>query len=164
MTFLIVGLKVGGAQDNVSLSIYQDVRLLTIGDDIGNDAGTIDMVVRLKMQGNQDKHGYLIVYPEYEYAEIKNIYKRYAVGVGYAFNRLVLDNFEITPSVNYGWIDRGGVNGFSVSGSLELAYEINDTFKLNLMSQITERKDLKILYNDNAFRYSGFIGLEINLK
>ena len=152
------------AQDNVSLSIYQDARLLLVGDDIGNDAGTINILTRLKMQGNQNKYGYLIVYPEYEYAEIENTYKRYSVGIGYAFNQLILDNFEYTPSINWGWIDRGGINGFSFSVSNEIAYKLNDTFKLSLMAQITERKDLKILYNDNAFRFSGFMGIEINLK
>lgn len=164
ITFLIVGLRVGQAQDNVSVSIYQDARLLITGDDIGNDAGTINMVFRLKMQGNQNKYGYLVVFPEYEYAEIKNIYKRYSVGVGYSFNQLILDNFEFTPSASYGWIDRGGVNGFSFGLNAELSYKLNDTLKLSIMAQGTERKDLKILYNDNDFRFSGFIGLEINLK
>lgn len=164
ITFLIAGLRVGSAQDNVSLSIYQDAKLLVSGDDIGNGVGTVNILARLKMQGNQDKYGYFIVYPEYEYAEIKNLYKRYSIGIGYVFNKLILDKFEITPSINYGWIDRGGLNGFSVSASSELAYKLNDTFKLSLLAQITERKDLKILYNDNAFRFSGFIGFEINLK
>ena len=152
------------AQTNVSLSIYQDAKLLVTGDDRGNDAGTINILARVKMQGNQDKHGYLIVFPEWEYAElVGGRYARYSANVGYVFNKLIVDNFEATASLGYGWIDRYNGAFWSVGGSAELAYKINDTFKFSILAQATERKDLSVIWNDNAIRLSGFIGLEINI-
>ena len=38
----------------------------------------------------------------------------------------LLDNFEFTPSATYGWIDRGGINGFSFGLNAELSYKLND--------------------------------------
>lgn len=160
--FLLLGLYMGA--QNVSVAIYQDAKFLFIGDkERGYEAGTIDIVARLKMQGNQDKYGYLIVFPEYEYAEIEGIYKRYSANVGYTFNKLILDRFEANISLGYGWIDRYSMSSWSFGASSELTYKITDRLKFNLLLQGTERKDLEVLWGNNAFRISGFIGIEVNL-
>jgi len=165
LVILIITLSsIALAQSNVSLSIHQDVRLGLIGDDVGNDAGTINILARLKMQSNQQAFGYLVVFPEFEYAEIEGSYKRYSANVGYTFNELVVNNFEASLFGGWGFIDRYGKSFFSFGGSGEIAYVINNTIKASVVGQLTERKDLKYMYSKNEIRFSGFIGLEINLK
>lgn len=150
------------AQRNVSLAIYQDVKLLTIGDGY-YETGTINLIARIKMQGHQQKYGYMIVYPEFEYAQIEGNYKRYSLNVGYTFNKLFLRNVETSLQGGYGWIDRYDRTTFSASANGEIAYNISDKIKINLLAQFTHRTDLKLLYNDNVIRFSGFLGLEYNL-
>lgn len=152
------------AQKRVSLSIHQDVRLGLIGDDIGNEAGTINILARFKMQGHQQEHGYMVVFPEFELAKIDGDYKRYSANAGYTFNNLVVNKFEASAYVGWGFIDRYSKSFFSFSGSGEIAYRLNDTFKVSIVGQLTERKDLKWMYNNNEIRFSGFAGLEINLN
>lgn len=114
------------------------------------------------MQGNQDKHGYAIVFPEFEYAKIDGDYYRYSAGVGYVFNQR-WRNIELTPTVSWGFIDRYDKTVWSFSGTLELSYKINDYLKVSAISQLTQRTDLLLFYGENVIRYSGFIGLEYNL-
>src|SRR5690606_31889043 len=81
-------------QERLSVSVLQDVRLGIVGDKEHNyDAFTLDILVRLKMQGNQQKYGYLTIYPEFEYADLKQSYIRYSANVGYTFNKLIVNNF-----------------------------------------------------------------------
>ena len=150
------------AQSNISLSLHQDARLLITGDNIGNNAGTLDLLLRFKMQGNQFKHGYIIVFPEFEYSEIDGNYKRYSANAGYTFNQFV-KNFEFSATGGYGWIDRYGKTMFSFSGTGEIAYNLGFA-KISAIGQLTERSDLAYYYGDKAIRFSGFIGIEINLK
>lgn len=150
------------SQSKVSLSLHQDARLLFQGDDKGNDAGTIDIVARFKMQGNQHDFGYIIVYPEFEYAKIEGTYKRYSANVGYTFNQLFITNLELSAAAGYGWIDRYGKTMFSWGGSGEIAYKVHHV-KFSLMAQLTERSDLKYLYGKSEARLSGFFGIEFNL-
>jgi len=152
------------AQKKVSLAIYQDVKLATIGDiERGYDAFTPNFIIRAKMQGHQQKHGYMIVYPEFEYAQIKGDYYRYSLNVGYTFNELILDRLEASIQGGWGFIDRYDKNLFSGSVSGELAYKINDRLKVALLAQFTERKDLAYFWNDKTIRFSGFIGIEYNI-
>ena len=149
------------AQNKVSISIHQDTRLMILGDNKGNDAGTINILTRFKMQGNQQRLGYMIVFPEFEYAEIDGKYYRYSANIGYTFNNIT--NIEASLSIGYGSINRYGKSMFSGSGSGELAYLLGNV-KLSLIGQLTERKDLKNLWGTNEIRFSGFFGLEINLN
>lgn len=151
------------AQSKMSLSVHQDVRLAIQGDDRGNNPGTLDLLFRFKMQGNQFKHGYVIVFPEFEYAEIDGNYKRYSANVGYTFNQLFIKNTELSISGGYGWIDRYGKTMFSFGGAGEVAYKIG-FIKLSLIGQLTERSDLAYYFNDKKIGFSGFVGLEINLN
>lgn len=148
------------AQDNVSISVFQDVKFALKGDEArGYKAGTLDLLFRFKMQGEQNKYGYFVVAPEYEYADLDGIYRRYSVNVGYTLNQLILDNFEVTPMLNYGWIDRG-VSTWSYGAYLELMYKLSDRFKIGFVNQLTHRTDLP----NRKLGYSLFGGLEISLK
>lgn len=166
-TYLIIALLLAlslNAQRKVSLAVYQDARLMLVGDkDHGYDAGTLNIVTRLKMQGHQLKNGYMVVFPEFEYADLEGIYKRYSLNVGYTFNQWS-QKLEFSAYIGYGFIDRYALCFFSTAASGEVAYKINKKLKLNLMAQFTERKDLAWLYGTNDIRFSGFIGLEYNIN
>lgn len=151
------------AQENISLSIHQDARLLILGDDIGNNPGTLNLLTRLKLNGKQDRLGYATITTVFEIANIEGNYKRYSAEVGYTFNEWS-NNFEASLYVGWGWIDRWGKSYFSGNANAELSYKISNTLKVSLLAQFTERKDLKYRYNDSVIRMSGFIGTTINLR
>ena len=56
MLFLIGNVS---AQEKVSFGLYQDARLLLLGDNHTNPKGTIDLIFNLQFQSSQKKHGYL---------------------------------------------------------------------------------------------------------
>lgn len=153
---LVLGTSSIHSQERVGISLHQDARLLVLGDKDHNiDAGTIDIVVSLKMQGNQQQYGYLTIYPSFEYAELSDsTYKRWSANIGYTFNKLIVDNFEILIAGGYGWIDRWSVNMSSFGADAILNYKLTNNIKLSLMSQLTDRRDI------NKIKYSGFIGIQ----
>lgn len=161
LLFLMIALSVN-AQRSVSVALYQDAKLMTTGDGY-YEAGTINLLARIKMQGHQQKYGCMIVYPEFEFAQIDGNYKRYSLNLGYTFNKLIFDNFETSIQGGYGWIDRFGKTTFSASANGELAYKLSDRFKIALLAQFTHRTDLKLWYNDDVIRFSGFLGFEFKI-
>lgn len=158
--YIILGVcALSQAQANLSLSTYADARLLLVGDERGNDAGTINLLTRLNMNGKQQKYGYMVVAPEFEYVNLKGgKYIRYSANVGYNFNKLVIDSVEMGCYAGWGMTNRNNTSFHSISFSGVLNYKISNTFKITSMLQLVERKDI------NDWRYSGFIGIEINLK
>lgn len=153
------------SQQRMSLDFYQDARFLFFGDDKrGYSAGTANVIGRFVMQGHQQRFGYMVVFPEFEIANIEGTYKRYSANVGYVYNKLFIANTEAGAAFGYGWIDRYGKTGFSFGGSCWLSYKIGKAAKVNLLAQITERKDLKMLWGENDWRFSGFIGLSFDVN
>lgn len=157
--------SLGYAQEKISMQIIQDAKLGIVGDkERGYDSGTIDMAFSVMMQGKQKKYGYIIIYPEFEYADLKyESYKRWTANVGYSFNKLYVKNMEVGGSLSYGFIDRRaikmciGANGF-------MKYKLCNYFKLVANMQFSQRPDLEVLYGiSNEYRYSGQIGIEINI-
>ncbi len=147
----------GNSQEKVSFSLLQDLKLATIGDNKrGYKAFTVNLLARIKMQGNQQRLGYMIIYPEYEYAELQSTYQRYSANVGYAFNN-VINNIELETAVSYGFINHDGVTR-SLGFWFGTNYVINKALKINAGYQIVDRTDI------NKIRYSGFVGLEILIK
>lgn len=153
------------AQDFVSLSMHQDLKLLAFGDDIGNKAGTVDLLTSVKYQFSQKRYGYLFLKAEFEKAFINKNYTRYGAGAGYTLNSYFSNdiNFEVTPYFGLGVISRDNANTFSYSGALEFGYKFSEIVKLSTILQFTDRTDLQRMYNDRVLRYSFFLGLEINL-
>lgn len=154
------------AQDRISIGAYHDVKLGLIGDEEhGYDAGTLDVYVTAKMQGEQGTYGYLTVYPSFEYAELSVPYKRYSVNAGYTFNRLFIDDIEVMPSLGYGFIDREGASAGSVGGDLMISYKVTDHFKTVWFIQAVDRRDFEVYYNEpSEIKVSNFIGVELNLN
>ena len=156
--FLTPGLTFG--QNSISVSVHQDFKLFLFGDDLGNRAGTLDVLTRIKYSGKERKLGYFIYYAEFEKASIENNYYRYGVGFGFAFSNTFNDeNIEFTGSAGIGDIHRMKNDSFSYSGSASLNYILNKQFKIGAMFQYINRTDL----DRNLVRYSFFIGVEIRL-
>lgn len=154
------------SQETISLSVYQDAKLMTLGDQSANKPGTMNLLMNMKIQTKQKNYGYLIVVPEYEQADLQDTYKRLSLGVGYTFNRLyspnfnLLRNLELTTTFFYGVINRFENTDGSWSCSGEVSYKINDWLKIGAVHQLTERTDLLFRYQDKKIRYSFFLGLE----
>lgn len=147
------------AQEQVSLAVLQDVKLATIGDkDHGYDAFTLNVIARVKMQGNQQKYGYLIVYPEVEYAHLKQSYLRYSANFGYTLNQLFIKNLEASLAGGFGFINREGEGSSSFSLTGELGYRLSNRFKIVVDGQLVQRSDIQ------KNRFSGFVGFEFKIK
>lgn len=149
------------SQEAVTLNYSMDAKLLFIGDDKGNNPGTINYNIRSEWQGKQFQHGYLFVAPEFEYADLKGgIYRRYSTNVGYTFNQWI-DKVNITPSIGYGVIQyNGGYKGFGAN--LQVSYEITKGIEVFVDAEAVDRKDLWI-YNDEKIIVSGKFGVKVKI-
>ncbi len=156
------------SQEQISLSVYQDARLMTLGDKQNNKPGTMNLLMNVKIQTKQKNYGYLVIVPEYEQADLQDTYKRLSLGVGYTFNRLYSPNlnflrdFEVTTTISYGVINRFSNTEGSWSCNGEVSYKVNDWLKVGAVHQLTERTDLLFRYQDRKIRYSFFFGLEFS--
>jgi len=156
------------SQETISLSVFQDARLMTLGDKQNNKPGTMNLLMNVKIQTKQKSYGYMIIVPEYEQADLQDTYKRLSLGVGYTFNRLYSPNmyflrdFEVTTTISYGVINRFSNTEGSWSCNGEVSYKLNEWLKVGAVHQLTERTDLLFRYQDRKIRYSFFFGLEFN--
>tara|TARA_R110000772_G_scaffold52546_1_gene120529 strand:- start:1537 stop:2043 length:507 start_codon:yes stop_codon:yes gene_type:complete len=126
----------------ITMNVSQDARLLFLGDDKGNDAGTMDITIRSEWHYWANDYVSYFVAPEYEYAELTTPYRRYSVNFGATY-KLPIDKLEGTISIGHGIIDHyKGYMGFG--GNFQLSYEVLEGFKLFLDAEIVDRKDLTI--------------------
>lgn len=152
------------SQKSFKISFHQDFKLLTFGDKLGNEAGTLDFITKIKYEGKDKKIGFFIFGAEFERANIKDGYSRYGGYIGFTLKPFI-NNIDvyITPSIGYGTIERRETNSGSWTSSMQIAYRILENIKISSLFQFTERTDLKIAHGKNEIRYSFFIGLEVNL-
>ena len=66
------------SQEKMSLGVFQDARLMFLGDERGNSPGTMDLLLRLRLEGKQKKIGYFVFYLSYEHANLTSTLKRYS--------------------------------------------------------------------------------------
>jgi hypothetical protein len=101
---------------------------------------------------------------EYEKAFLTEHYSRYGAFSGFTFMDVFNDyNFHVTPSIGAGFINRPAINVFSFEASLELEYFLSDKIRISFLNQVTQRTDLKFLYDDLKYRYSFFIGVQFRI-
>jgi hypothetical protein len=165
--FLVISLFFGLSsygQNAVHFSFHQDLKLLAFGDELGNRAGTLNFIGRVKYEASENNIGYMMYGLEYEKALLATQYSRFGAFSGFTFMDVFNNfNFHLTPSGGIGVINREGKNLFSLSASLQLEYFISNRIRLSVLNQITQRTDLKYLYDDLKYRYSLFVGIEIRL-
>lgn len=150
-------------QSKVTLSVHQDARLLFLGDDRSNPAGTINLLAKLEIKAFKKIEKHLVFYPGIEQGFLTGSnFQRYFLGLGHLhrFNQKI--GFGVF--IDYGVIVRSGVTYPSASGSLELSYRLNNKTTLSFVPQFTERSDLRALYDpEDDTRLSGFVGLKFHL-
>jgi hypothetical protein len=162
------------SQEKFSFGIFQDARLMFLGDERGNGPGTMDAIFRFKLEGNQKKTGYFVYFLNYEQANLASTFKRYSLSVGYTFNTINLRNnflnkFEFTPIIGYGILHRNRINSLDKysnwSFGEETAFRVNSFMKISLLTQLMQRSDLKRKKTNNRriARFSCFIGTVFNL-
>jgi hypothetical protein len=150
------------AQKEVSLQILQFSGLST-GSTRTNDTFTTNFLSSFKMNGKQNKKGFVTAALVFEYANLDEDYIRWSGNIGYNFNKFIND-FEIGFYLNYGGINRWGVGFLSYGGITELNYKLNENLKISLVNQITERADLAYRYGNKDLKYSLFFGVELSLN
>jgi hypothetical protein len=174
LTLLLLITSNSLSQEKVSLGIFQDARLMFLGDHRGNGPGTMDAIIRFKVEGKQNKIGYFVYFFNYEQANLASTFKRYSLSVGHTFNTINLRNnflnrFEFTPIVGYGMLHRNRNNSvdkyYNWSFSEETAFRISPFMKISLLTQLMQRSDLKRKKTNNRriARFSCFIGTVFNL-
>ena len=162
LLFLAVGLAY--SQKGVYFQSSIDPKMIFIGDDSnGIKKGTIDASFRFIMEGNQQKYGYIIAFPEFTYRNTDGNLKSYTANVGYTFNELIIPRSEIGVTIGYGWIDHYGMTTFSFTSSQSYGLKITDKFKLVLISEFRDRTDLKHLYGKDKIGWSVRAGFEIKI-
>ena len=154
LLILLIGFTVQG---QITIGVYADAKLLFIGDDKGNDAGTLDLVVIPKLRNGKG----VFVYPYFEYADLQGgEYLRYGIGGGYSFE---LRNLNIEPSLDYGRILRWDKAYSSFNGILEVNYKITPRIRLSVLASLTQRNDIKYKWEDATWRYNLYGGLTYQL-
>lgn len=163
----ILTTTVSVSQKAITLNINQDAKLLIAGDNKNNKAGTLDLTISTEWQGIQSQSGYVIVRPEFEYANLTGgIYRRYSANVGYSFNQW-LDNVTLTATLGHGILSHNG-SYLSIGNNLQVSYKLSKTLDFYLDLETVERKDLKKYDSEKqilgtAWRTSGKIGIKITI-
>ena len=162
------------SQEKMSLGVFQDARLMFLGDERGNSPGTMDLLLRLRLEGKQKKIGYFVFYLSYEHANLASTLKRYSSSVGFTFNNLSKSNkfinrFEFTPTVGYGNLNRNRNDSidkyYNWSFCEETSFKVNEFMKISFLTQLMQRSDLKRKKSNNRriARFSCFIGTVFNI-
>ena len=143
---LIGASKVFG-QEKISINTSFDGRLTLLGDDNGNKAPTLNALIRLEMQGNQQGVGFMYIAPEYEYADLSGgEYHRYSVNLGYTFNQFTIDRLEVGGSMGFGAIVRDGRTFLSMACQFDFGYRLTDRLRTMITMQFVDRTDVPRLY------------------
>ena len=154
-TLLIFASAVMFSQTKVS--VLQDLRLATIGDDKGNNAFTPNFTLRVNQRINGDRNFDFLAYAEYEHADLAGgSFNSAAVGFGLNFFTLV-KNVEFQSMYGIGRIFRHGevYNYWDLTG--QIGYKLNDKFTILAEMQRTARTDI------SKYVYNGSIGLRYKL-
>lgn len=155
------------AQSNITLSAFQDVKLAFKGDSKGNDAFTTNIVLNATLNANQKGIGYGFLQPTFEYADLTGgKYYRYGINGGYTFN---LNPIKVSLYAGAGAISREIGDGentfypaFAIGNQIDL--KLFNGVYLSVLNQLTDRKDLKIMYDHKVyFNYSFYAGLTFEL-
>ena len=145
------------SQSKIDFGVAQDMKLLFKGDNIGNDAPTMNLYFTFDFQGPQHSLGYWQVTPFYEIAKLSSgTYNRAGWGGGFSFNKFV-KNIEVIPSYNYGAIMRNGQSWSSMEFKGTIRANITDRLNVNLVGTATQRKDI------GEYVYSTFIGISYTI-
>lgn len=152
------------SQDTFDLSVHHDTKFFFIGDDRGNHAGTLDLLVKVEIPIVKFLKSYIVVYPLLEHVNLHTgALKRYALGFGYIRENLFLKKLNAGVFPNFGAINRFGTTTTSFGIDFEISYQLFKRLSISYIHQIVERTDLKHKYNESSFiRPSSFLGFKVH--
>jgi len=152
-----------GNPQNIEISFQQDARLLLVGDTKKNDPLTLNLLAKVEIPILRFKKDHISIYPSVEYANlVGGDFERYSFGAAYTVKK-IYGKIGATAFFDVGNIYRQKRSFFSLSATGELSYKLNDWLKIIGTQQLTQRNDLKILYNSKKeFLISGFFGLKFS--
>jgi hypothetical protein len=129
-------------QSDLSLSVHQDLRLLFVGDERGNEIGPLDILIKFEIPLIQYSKSYITVFPLLEYSDLyTGSLKRYAVGLGYFYKDVFIKKLNMGVLPNYGIISRFNSTTGSYGTDIEISYRIAKRVSLSYVHQIIERTD-----------------------
>ena len=166
-TVIVIAMNTICLFSQVTIQASIDPKITLFGDEAHNvESGLSNVLLKSRWQGNQKKIGKMHIGPSFEYAQLSKElpeYFRYSVEIGYTFNTLV-KIIEFGLYADYGIIKRGAASQ-SYGFGFVTGVKITDWIKGIATLQLVDRTDFKHLYGiDSQLKYSGFIGLEINLN
>ncbi len=162
--FLIVALNCQ-SQSQMNLSIYQDFRLMFIGDERGNGMFTPNILAKLEVATFQINTNNIYLSFGLEYADLESApLHRFSLGVGYISSIPYLNKLQIGVFFNHGIIFRFKEKFMGFSGNFETSYPVAKKLRLSILYQLIDRNDLMIKYNtEKKIKGSVFLGLKMAL-
>ena len=152
------------SQDTFDLAVHHDTKFFFIGDERGNKAGTLDLLVKIEIPIVKFLKSYIVVYPLLEHVNLHTgSLKRYALGFGYIRENLFLKKLNVGLFPNFGTIKRFDNTTTSFGFDFEISYQLLKRLSISYIHQIVERTDLKFKYNESSYiRPSSFLGFKVH--
>jgi len=152
------------AQDNISVGLYQDARLLFLGDDHGNNPGTIDAKLDILLQGLQLSGYYFEIRVQGEYADLQGgKYHSLLICPNWVFNEQFY-NFEISGGALVGLLWRWNQSYATYGASGDISYKLSNKLKISALGQLIKRGDLSDRWNTKGLNPNFYVGIKYNLK
>ena len=137
-----------------SITVVQDVKLLTYENSHGLTAPTLDFIV--KYNGLKIKE--LNINLCYERANLFNsIYNKYSIDF-WSYNLPIVKKVKLKPMMNIGAIYRFNTIYYTYGFASNLSYKISNSTSLILLSTIDKRNDI-----GNEYRFNNYLGLKFKL-
>lgn len=141
------------AQNGISVSVLNDIKLgLGLDKEHLNNSPTLDLIVKVNLEGKQYEYHYFAVQVLYERANLHDGYfNRYGVNAIWNLHSLVIPKLKLGFGVGLHMIERpctGGIGTYS--GTLEVSCPISKKWAITLNNEWLRRPDLitpKIGYN-----------------
>ena len=153
------------AQSDIRLSVHQDLRMLFIGDDRGNNMFTLDILSKLEIDVFKFRNSAVVMNLGAEYADlVGGNYKRFLIGFGYIKEFQFLPKFNFGVFINHGLMLRKIGKFMSFSADFEVNYPISKKLRASIIYQLIDRTDLSITFHTRQnIKGSIFTGLKIDL-
>ena len=154
------------SQQKLSLSVYQDTKLLITGDNKGNDPLTPDLIFNMDWEGKQQTWYYFSIKTQYEFANlVGGKFYRYTVNGICNFNKLIVPKMEFGIGLGFGALHRPNTDGLGTySLTTELNYPLTKNIKASVKYEIVRRSDLVELYHEpQPFKPNLAIGFRITI-
>ena len=161
-SLLLISLASKAQEYRMNLSLYQDMRLLFIGDNRGNGMFTPNITLRFDTEIFNFKKSNVNLAFGLEYADLSSTsFNRFSLGVGFITEFSFLEKIRFGLYINHGIIFRRQGSYTGMSANFEATYPIFKKLRILLLYQVLDRIDLSTIYNTkNNIKGSVFLGVK----